>query len=227
VGWLLLAAPLLVAVFGVIWLVAGVGHVARGRAGKGGRGLLGGTTLAAVGLALSLVGINAQSFARLTHEGPVAEVTIKAIPPADDNLYSVAIRRLDGSFPVQFCQIQGDEWLITGRVQKWKPWANAIGLDATYSLNEITNKYRTAERGNGKTITACDIAGPAPVVNQYMPDWMVQWLIGHAYVEDRRFGDANYMPLADGATYRVVITQMGFNTEPENDAARAANDAER
>ncbi len=225
-GWLLLAAPLLVAFFGVIWLVSGFGHVARGRAGKGGRGVLGGGALAAVGLALSLVGINAQSFARLTHEGPVAEVTVHAINPAD-NLYSVIIRRLDGSFPAQSCQIQGDEWLITGRVQKWKPWANAIGLDATYSLDEITNKYRTAERGNGKLITACPIAGPAPVVNQYLPDWMVQWLIGHAYVEDRRFGDANYMPLADGATYRVVITQMGFNTEPENDAARAANDAER
>lgn len=225
-GWLLLAAPLLVAFFGVVWLVAGFGHVARGRAGKASRGVLGGGAVTAVGLALSLIGINAQSFARLTHEGPVAEVSVHAINPAND-LYVVTIRRLDGSFPPQTCQLQGDEWLLTGRVQKWLPWANAIGLDATYSLNEITNKYRTAERGNGKMITACDIAGPAPVVNQYLPEWMVQWLIGHAYVEDRRFGDANYMPLADGATYRVVITQMGFNTEPENDAARTANDAEK
>jgi hypothetical protein len=226
VGWLLLAAPLLVAFFGVVWLVSGFGHVTRGRAVKGSRGVLGGGAVAAVGLALSLVGINAQSFARLTHEGPVAEVSIHAVDPAN-SLYVVTIRRLDGSYPAQTCQIQGDEWVITGRVQKWKPWANAIGLDATYSLNEVTNKYRSAERGNGKPITSCDIAGPTPVVNQYLPDSMVQWLISHAYVEDRRFGDANYMPLADGATYRVVITQMGFNTEAENDAARAANDAAR
>jgi len=33
------------------------------------------------------------------------------------------------------------------------------------------------------------------------------------------------MPLADGAVYRVVITQSGLNAEPENDAAKAANNA--
>jgi hypothetical protein len=226
VGWIFLAVPLLVAFFGVVWLVSGIGHATRGRAGKGSRGVLGGGAVAAVGLALSLLGINAQSFARLTHEGPVAEVSVRAIDPAN-NLYLVVVRRLDGSYPPQTCQIQGDEWLITGRVQKWKPWANALGLDATYSLNEITNKYRDAERGNGRPITSCDIAGPAPTVNQYLPEPVVQWLIAHAYVEDRRFGDANYMPLADGATYRVVITQSGFNTEPENDTARTVNDNAR
>ena len=225
-GWIFLAAPLLVAVFGVIWLLSGIGHVSRGNAGKGGRGVLAGGALAAVGLALSLVGINVQGFGRLTHEGPVAEVSVRALDPAN-SLYMVAVRRLDGSYPPQTCQIQGDEWLISGRVQKWKPWANALGLDATYSLNQISNRYRSAERGNSKLITSCDLAGPAPVVNQYLPDWMVHWLIDHAYAEDRRFGDANYMPLADGATYRVVITQFGFNSEPENEAGHSANETER
>ena len=31
------------------------------------------------------------------------------------------------------------------------------------------------------------------------------------------------MPLADGAVYKVVITQMGFNAEPVNDQAARAN----
>jgi hypothetical protein len=46
-------------------------------------------------------------------------------------------------------------------------------------------------------------------------------------VEDRRFGSANYMPLADGATYNVVMTQSGLNSEPANETARKANDAPR
>ena len=46
-------------------------------------------------------------------------------------------------------------------------------------------------------------------------------------VEDRRFGSANYMPLADGATYNVVMTQSGLNSEPANDTARKAYDAPR
>jgi hypothetical protein len=74
-------------------------------------------------------------------------------------------------------------------------------------------------------ITACDLEGPPPDVNQYIPDKWVRWLSDQAYTVDRRFGDANYMPLADGALYKVVITQSGFNSEPDNDAARAANSA--
>ena len=46
-----------------------------------------------------------------------------------------------------------------------------------------------------------------------------------AIAQDRRFGSANFMPLADGAVYKVVITQMGFNAEPDNDAAARANSA--
>ncbi|MBU6298710.1 MAG: hypothetical protein KGJ79_11035 [Alphaproteobacteria bacterium] len=46
-------------------------------------------------------------------------------------------------------------------------------------------------------------------------------------VQDRRFGSANFMPLADGAVYKVVITQFDFNAMPINDAAKKANDADR
>jgi hypothetical protein len=53
------------------------------------------------------------------------------------------------------------------------------------------------------------------------------WLASISLAEDRRFGSANYMPLADGAAYRVVITQAGFNAEPANAAARDALNARR
>ena len=115
--------------------------------------------------------------------------------------------------------------MLSGRVQKWKAWANVLGLDATYTLNQLSNMYSSAARGNGKMITACDIEGPPPQINQYVPNDWVGWLTRQAYTVDRRFGDANYMPMADGAVYKVVITQSGFNAEPDNDAARAANNA--
>jgi len=223
VGLLWWIAPLAVAGFGVLFVFSGFGHVFRGEPGRGGRRLVGGTTVAAIGFALSLVGLNTQLFTRLTHEGPVADVSVKAIDPAQ-SLYRVTVNRLDGKIPPQSCTIQGDEWLIGGRVQKWKPWANVLGLDATYTLDQISNKYSSAERGNGKPITACDLKG-TPEVNRYLPEAWTKWLLAQFYTEDRRFGSANYMPLADGAVYRVVITQSGFNAEPENEAARRANQA--
>ena len=216
-------APAAVAVFGVLFILSGTGHLFNGRLARGSRHMIGGTGAAAIGLALSLVALNTQLFARLTHEGPVADVIVKAIDPAQSK-YLVTVRRLDGQIPDQSCNIQGDQWLIGGEVQKWKPWANVLGLDATYTLDQISNKYFTAERGNGKLITACDLKG-VPEVNKYVPDKWLPWLLDHFYTADRRFGSANYMPLADGAVYKVVITQSGFNAEPENAIAKSANAA--
>lgn len=224
-GLLWWALPAAVAVFGLLFVVSGLGHAFNGHHGRAGRRFIGGTAVAGIGVALALVGLNTQLFTRLTHEGPVADVYVKTLS-AKQNLYKVTVKRLDGDIPPQSCTIQGDEWLIGGRVQKWKPWANVLGLDATYSLDQVSNKYFSAARGNGKTITSCDLHG-APVVNAYVPEPWTQWILAHFYTEDRRFGSANYMPLADGAVYRVLITQSGFNAEPKNDIAKAVNDAVR
>ena len=151
-------------------------------------------------------------------------MSIKSIDPAH-SLYEAKITRLDAQAPPQICRLQGDEWELSARVQKWKPWANVLGLDSTYVLDQISNKYFDAGRGNGHPITACDLKGPPPAVNQYVPQSWLFWIVDHSYVEDRRFGSASYMPLADGAVYRVVTTQSGLNAEPINDAAQNANSA--
>ncbi|MDE2182503.1 MAG: hypothetical protein KGJ78_05725 [Alphaproteobacteria bacterium] len=222
-GSMWVVVPLAVAGLGLVLFLAGFSHVVRGRVAQAGIGLGGGGAVTIAGLAAGLLGLNMQSYSRLTYEAPVAEIGVRAVEPAR-KIYVVTVRRLDGSDRVQYCTLQGDQWLLAGRVQKWKPWANEIGLNATYTLDQITNMYYSAEEANGKPITACDIKGPPPEVNQYLPESWVKWLIGHMLVQDRRFGSANFMPLADGALYRVVITQTGFNAEPANDIARRAND---
>jgi hypothetical protein len=216
--------PLVVAGFGFVLFLAGVTHLTRGRAVRAGIGLGGGGTLTIAGLVAGLLGLNMQSYSRLTFESPVAEVSVHAVNPAQ-KLYVVTVRRLDGTNRSEDCELQGDEWLLSGRVQKWKPWANELGFNATYTLDQVSNMYYSAAEANGRPITACDISGPAPKVNQYLPESWVKWLIGHMLVQDRRFGSANFMPLADGAVYRVVITQFGFNAEPVNNAATRANNA--
>ncbi|MBI3675326.1 MAG: hypothetical protein HY243_01750 [Proteobacteria bacterium] len=223
-GWYWMVVPFAVAAFGVLFVLSGFGHVFGGRAGRGGLNLIIGTPLAVIGLALSLLALNTQTMARLAYEGYVADVSIKAVDPAN-KLYDVTVARHDGANVTQTCRIQGDEWEMSGRVQKWKPWANMLGLDSTYDLDQLGNKYFTAAVGNGKAITACDLKGPPPLVNQYVPSNWLFWITSKSYTEERRFGSASYMPLADGATYKVVMTQSGLNAEPSNDAATAANNA--
>jgi hypothetical protein len=224
VGGIWLVAPLVAGVIGVFVFFMGAGHLFRGRPATAGGHMVVGTPLAVGGFALALLGFNTQTYARLTHEGPVAEVTVKAVNPTASR-YQVTLHRLDGSNTVQTCELQGDDWVLSGRVQKWKSWANVLGLDATYSLDQLSNMYSSAARASGKAITSCDVAGPPPDVNKYVPPEWLTWLQSHAYTVDRKFGDANFMPMTDGAAYKVIITQSGFNAEPDNDVARKANEA--
>jgi len=221
-GAMMIVAPLVVAALGFIVFITGIGHAVHMRPGRATFGLGGGGVLTIAGLAAGLIGLNMQGYARLTYEVPLAEVTVHAVNPAE-KIYTVSVLRLDGTNRAQYCTLQGDAWEIGGRFQKWKPWANIIGLNATYTLDQISNRYFAAADGNGQRITACDINGPAPKVDQYLPESWVTWLMSHMLVEDRFFGSASFMPLADGAKYKVIATQFGFNAEPANDAAAQAN----
>jgi hypothetical protein len=224
VSWYWIAAPVAVTVIGVLILLRGLGHVFGGRGGKGTAHLAVGAPLSALGLVIAVLALNTQTFARLSHENDVANVAVKSLNPAQ-NTWRITIQRLDVPNTVQVCDIQGDEWDISARVQKWKPWANVLGLDTTYALDQITNRYFNAGRGNGKPITACDLKGPQPAVDQYVPNAWLNWLVGESYTEQRHFGSAAYMPNADGAVYKVTMTQSGLNAEPINPAANQANAA--
>ena len=222
VSWYWIAAPVAVAVIGVLILLRGLGHVARGSGGKGTAHVAVGASLSALGFAIAVLALNTQTFARLSHENDVANVVVKSLDPAQ-NTWRVTIQRLDVPEHIQACDIQGNSWEMSARVQKWKPWANVLGLDTTYALDQMTNRYFNAGRANGKPITACDLKGPPPAVDQYVPQSWLMWLVGQSYTEQRHFGSAAYMPNADGAVYKVVMTQSGLNAEPVNSVAAGAN----
>jgi hypothetical protein len=217
-------APLAIAALGFIGFIAGLVHAVKLRPGRATFGLGGGGALAIGGITVGLIGLNLQGYARLTYEVPLATVSVHAADPATKT-FNVTVTRLDETHFVQTCTLQGDAWEIGGRFQKWKAWANEIGLNATYTLDQISNRYYSAADGNGKTINACDLKAPQPKASQYLPDFVVQWVLKNMIVEDRFFGSASFMPMADGAEYKVIATQFGFNAEPANDAAKTANQA--
>ncbi len=72
-----------------------LGHLFAGRPVRGGAHFIGGTPIAIGGFALALLGFNTQTYERLTHEGPVAEITVKLLNK-QQNLYAVTVHRLDG-----------------------------------------------------------------------------------------------------------------------------------
>ncbi len=219
--WYWVIAPLVVALLAGLLILRGLFHLGRARFGAAGLQGISGLVLGLGALCLGLVVLNTQTYARLSAERPVAEVTVAALHPAMQ-MYRVTVRRLDGTGITTECRIQGDEWLMSAAVQKWRPWANILGLDSTYRLDQLANKYFSAARGNGRAITACDLTGPPPAGRAFMPRGFSAWLMNSAQAEQRRFGSAIYMPLTDGAIYRVIMTQSGLNADAVNPIAHAA-----
>jgi hypothetical protein len=181
--------------------------------------LLSGAVIVCLGLALAVISADLLAYARLTYERPVGEVSVQSLNPVEKR-YTVILRPAQG--PLTICVLQGDEWLLSAKVQTWKPWANVFGLNATYALDQLANKYADATEANGKPITACAVAHTEPGFARYIPSELRTWITTTLQAESRSFGMANFMPLADGASYSVIMTQQGLAAEPANDAARAA-----
>src|SRR6202012_2977665 len=133
--WYWVIAPLAVAVLAVVLFLLALFHAARGRFGRGGLHAGGSVVLGLAALCAGLLILSTQTYARLTTERPVAEVTVAALHPALQT-YEVTVRRLDRTGLAPSCTVQGDAWLISAAGQFGRPGMNILRLDSTYTLHQ-------------------------------------------------------------------------------------------
>jgi hypothetical protein len=221
--WWWWIVPAVVGVFGLAIVLSGLGWMFRGRPFKGGRGVVSGGLLLGAGAAVSLLGLNVQTYHRLTAERVVATIEIKEKGP---QWYDVTITEAPNEAGVQpvprVLDVHGDEWRLEARVLKWKPWATVLGLDSQYRLDRLSGHYtetvdeQTRERSvydlrPGRS-TGIDFLPVAQVAAEYIP-----------LVDIPKFGNGVYMPMADGARYKVtILASGGLLPRTDNDAAAEA-----
>lgn len=214
--------PGAVAVIGLAVVLSGLGWIFRGRPVKGGRGVIGGGLFLGVAAVVSLLGLNIQSYHRLTYERPVATIELAqkgpqffeatvVEPPTDD--YPEGITRT--------FDVHGDEWRIEARVLKWKPWANVVGLDSQYRLDRFSGRYTDTQDELNAERSAYDIRPERQTGIDF-------WNIAREYsqrapVVDTLYGSGAYMPMVDGGRYEVRITQNGLIARPTNEIAAQAS----
>ena len=225
--WIL---PTAVALIGVAVLLGGLRALFGGRPVSGVFGaVVGGGVLWAASLA-TLFGLNVQSYARLTHERPVATLTVRQVEP---QLYEVTVIQpsVAESAPAGTAvyPVHGDDWRIEAQVLKWKPWANVLGLDAQYRLDRLSGRYRSIEQELHAPRSAHDLSSSrGETAGDGLPWTVDAWDALRRYrryvdAADTLYGSAAYMPMADGARYEVWITQSGLIARPANDVARNAS----
>ena len=210
----LAGAALISVLLGLICLVAALSRLRRRQLLRSGlQGLLAMVLLGGAAL-LILLGINLHTYQRLTYEKPVAELNFSQVGP---QRFQARLTGVQGQSTAGY-DLYGDEWQIDARVLKWKPPATLLGLDARYRLERLSGRYREITQ---------EMEAPRAVYNLAPAKGLDLWsLIGNLrrYVDwvDAYYGNAAYLPMADGARYQISITQSGLVARPVNEEARRA-----
>lgn len=210
----LFSAALVIAGLALLLLLFAVRRLWQARFLTGGSAACLGLASGAVAVLLLGVASNLQTYDRLTHEQPVAELSFEALAP---QRYRATLTRMpDGSS--QTFLLAGDEWQIDARVLKWHGWANVLGLDARYRLERMSGRYRDIEQERSAPRTVLPLAA-----NPGLDLWALSlehpaWL---PFV-DALYGSAAYLPMAAGARFVVTVGQSGLLARPANPAATGA-----
>ncbi len=209
------ALPAFAGLVGIMMVIGGLAGLFRLRFASGVfRILFGGLTLAGAAI-VGLIGLNLQTYARLTHEQLAAEVTITSTAPGR---FTATVRKGDDKGlllePAAY-QLAGDKVRLEARVWKLKPWANVIGEDSFYRFERIQGRWDDPVRENNTPSTADDTIRDddgidvfALPLGSYTP-----------FQLDTTFGSGVYMPAVDGAIYEVMMTQSALIVRGRNDIA--------
>jgi len=206
---------LLIAVFGLLLLTLGVRRLTVARFFSAAGSFLGGALLLAIAGLLFAVSLNLQTYSRLTYESPVADLVFEG---RGTQQYRATLAKIPAG-DLQIFLLNGDEWQLDARVLKWRGWANLFGLNAEYRLERVSGRYRDVEQ---------ERHGPRSVYGLTENPGIDLWTLALQYPQrlpfiDSVYGSATYMPMADGARYRVSLTQSGLIARPLNEAAVTAS----
>jgi hypothetical protein len=206
----LIAAGALVGLLSLAWAIR------RLRSGRFVAGTTGGAFSLVVLVAATSLGLlagNLVTYQRLTHEEPALEVTFTR---SGERLFDALLTYPAGER--QRFVLRGDEWQIDARILKWHAFANILGFDAAYRFERISGRYNDVESERSAPRTVYPLASPDRIdaweLARRYRDW-IPWI-------DAYYGSAAYLPMADGASFEVRVSQSGLTARPLNAAARQA-----
>lgn len=169
--------------------------------------LLTGAGIAAVA---GLLGWNTWTYHRLTSESDVATVELHQVAPQH---YLATLSTPDGKSR-QFA-LAGDEWQLDARLLTWRPWATLLGADPVYRLDRLAGRYRDTDQARTAPRTLHDLTdNPGLDIWAFARDGS-DWVPG----VDAAYGTAVFLPMADGARYRISVSRHGLVARPYNGQA--------
>ncbi|MGD2120008.1 MAG: hypothetical protein PVG66_16755 [Chromatiales bacterium] len=171
--------------------------------------------LASAAVAVSfmlLVGFDLTTYNQLTAQQEIMRVSIKRL--ANDH-FQLSLQ--DDEKTRQF-ELAGDEWQVDLRLIRLQPYVALTGNSLFYQFERLSSRYRSIDEEMQKqrylySLTDHKALDVWKMVKKFPP---MEPLIASVY------GSSVYMPLADGAEYRISVGFSGVVAEDMNDVSRQA-----
>lgn len=209
----LIAASAILILIGLLFLASMVGHARRGRLLRAGGSATACAATAGIGTAGILIFMSYLGYERLTDEQLVGVIEFSRSAAEEYTARLMVDGQLD-----RLLALRGDEWQLDARVVTWKPPATILGLEPVYQLERLSGRYSSIDRERSEPRTVHGLAEERP---------LDLWNLARKFPKfapgvDAFYGTATYLPMADGARFRITLSRDALIARPLNDAARNA-----
>ena len=209
----LIAGSAILILIGLLFLATMVRHMRRGRLLRAGGSATACAASAGIGTAGILIFMSYLGYERLTDEQLVGVIEFSRSAPEE---YTARLM-IDGQVD-RLLALRGDELQLDARVVTWKPPATILGLEPVYQLERLSGRYSSVDRERSEQRTVHGLAEERP---------LDLWSLARKFPRitpgmDAFYGTATYLPMADGARFRVTLSRDALIARPINDPAREA-----
>ena len=209
----LIAASAIFTLIALLCLGSTVRHLRRRRLLRAGGSATCCATTGALGTVGILLFISYLGYERLTAEQLVGVIEFSQSAPEE---YTARLM-IDGQID-RLLTLRGDEWQLDARVVTWQPPATILGLEPVYQLERLSGRYSSIDREQTEQRTVHGLAEERPLDLWSMVRKFPRLTPGI----DAFYGTATYLPMADGARFRVTLSRDALISRPANDEARKA-----
>ncbi len=210
----------LIAIVGLAFAVTGIKRLIQRRFFRAAGLEISGLFFLLLASSAFLLASNLYTYQRLVYEQAIAEITFEKLAAQQ---YRADIRALDSDFQ-QSVELNGDEWQLDTQVLTWQGLATLFGLDANYRLHRIAGRYLDIDDERQRPRSVYSLLQKQPMVDGEKFDL---WQFAHKHQDwlhwvDAAYGSAVFLPMTDGAKYRIAISRTGLIARPANEQARKA-----
>lgn len=173
-----------------------------------------GVVLILVGSYTALLALDLRHYQSLSDLETVATIGMTKSGP---QAWKVRIEQPDRS--ANTFMIRGDQWQVDARILHFRKPLAWLGMGPLYRLERISGRYASLDQARNSKRTVFGLSG-----GSWFDSWHLDREHGLPFV-DALYGNATFMPLADGAIFDIRLSSTGLAALPANHRAGQAMDA--